>query len=52
MREKHIRDVYVVAEVGADQEKIRTDIQSMPNYFADYDTKVTFISQEEMERMM
>ncbi|MBN2517190.1 MAG: diaminopimelate dehydrogenase [Deltaproteobacteria bacterium] len=47
-REKHIRDCYVVAEDGADLKKIEEDIKTMPNYFSDYDTNVTFISQEEM----
>lgn len=48
-REKHIRDCYVVAEEGADLEKIEKDIITMPHYFSDYDTKVTFISEEEMK---
>lgn len=49
-REKHMRQCYVVAKEGANQEQIRADIVNMPNYFADYDTTVTFISQEELER--
>ncbi len=49
-REKHLRDCYVVAEEGADLDRIRREIATMPNYFSDYDTKVTFISQEEMDR--
>ena len=49
-REKHIRDAYVMAEEGADLEQISRDIKGMPNYFADYETKVTFISQEEMNK--
>ena len=49
-REKHLRDCYVVAEEGADLDRIRREIETMPNYFSDYDTKVTFISQEEMNR--
>jgi len=49
-REKHLRDAYVVAEEGADREKIARDIRNMPNYFADYETKVTFISQAEMDK--
>ncbi|MHC1686189.1 MAG: diaminopimelate dehydrogenase [Methanothrix sp.] len=49
-REKHLRDAYVVAEEGADRERIARDIRNMPNYFADYDTKVTFISQAEMDK--
>ena len=48
-REKHLRDCYVVAEDGADVERIEEDIKKMPNYFADYDTTVTFISQDEMD---
>jgi len=49
-REKHLRQCFVVAEEGADQEVIRETIVSMPNYFADYDTSVTFISEEELQR--
>lgn len=48
-REKHTRACYVVAEEGADREQIREAIVSMPNYFADYDTTVTFITQEELD---
>ncbi|MEA3470365.1 MAG: diaminopimelate dehydrogenase, partial [Thermodesulfobacteriota bacterium] len=47
-REKHLRDCYVVAEEGADLERIEREIVTMPHYFSDYDTKVTFISEEEM----
>ncbi len=49
-REKHKRVCYVVAEEGADRERIKNEIMSMPKYFADYDTTVYFISEEEMER--
>ena len=49
-REKHTRLCYVVAEEGADQAAIETAIKTMPNYFADYDTTVNFISMEEMKR--
>ena len=49
-RQKHTRECYVVAEAGADLAAIEEAIVSMPNYFADYDTTVTFISQEEMRR--
>lgn len=49
-REKHLRECYVVAEEGADLAKIKDEIVSMPNYFADYDTVVHFISEEELER--
>jgi len=49
-REKHRRVVYVVAEEGADKEKIRQAITTMPNYFSDYDTEVHFISREQMAK--
>jgi diaminopimelate dehydrogenase len=48
-REKHLRECYVVAEDGADLDAITKAIQTMPNYFADYDTTVTFISEQEMK---
>ncbi len=48
-RDKHIRVCYVVAKEGADKEKIERTIVEMPNYFADYDTTVHFISQEELD---
>ena len=48
-REKHTRECFVVAEEGADLAAIETAIVTMPNYFADYDTTVTFISQEELD---
>ena len=49
-REKHTRECWVVTEEGADQDRIREEIVSMPNYFADYDTTVNFISLEELQR--
>ena len=49
-REKHTRYCYVVAEEGADKAAIETAIKTMPNYFADYDTTVEFISMEEMKK--
>lgn len=49
-REKHRRVCYVVAKDGADKAKIEQEIITMPNYFADYDTEVNFISQEELNR--
>ena len=49
-REKHTRECFVVAEEGADLARIENDIKTMPNYFADYDTTVHFISQEELIR--
>jgi diaminopimelate dehydrogenase len=48
-REKHLRECFVVAEEGADLAKIEQEIKSMPNYFADYDTIVHFISEEELK---
>lgn len=49
-RDKHKRECYVVAEDGADLSAIERAIVTMPNYFADYDTTVTFISQEELDK--
>ena len=49
-RQKHTRECFVVAEEGADKAAIEKAIVTMPNYFADYDTTVTFISEEEMAR--
>ncbi len=48
-RDKHLRDCYVVAEEGADRAAIEEAIKTMPNYFADYDTTVTFITEEELK---
>ena len=48
-REKHTRECYVVAKEGADKAKIEAEIKNMPNYFADYDTTVTFITAEELK---
>lgn len=49
-REKHTRECFVVASEGADLERIENEIKTMPNYFADYDTTVNFISMEELQR--
>lgn len=49
-REKHTRECFVVASEGADLERIENEIKTMPNYFADYDTTVTFITKEELMR--
>ena len=49
-REKHKRDCYVVLEEGADKARVEREIKTMPNYFADYDTTVTFITEEELRR--
>lgn len=48
--QRHTRECYVVAEDGADRAGIEKEIKSMPNYFADYDTTVTFISEEELKK--
>ncbi len=49
-RQKHLRECYVVAQEGANLEQIENEIKNMPAYFADYDTTVTFISEEELEK--
>ena len=49
-REKHTRECFVVAKEGADLKRIESEIVNMPNYFADYDTTVHFISKEELDR--
>lgn len=49
-REKHTRECYVVAEEGADLERIEREIVTMPNYFADYDTTVHFITMDELKK--
>ncbi len=49
-RQKHIRECYVVAEDGADRERIAAEIRSMPHYFAEYDTHVFFVTAEELKR--
>ena len=48
VRDKHTRECFVVAKEGADLARIENEIKTMPNYFADYDTTVHFISKEEM----
>ena len=49
-RQKHLRECFVVLEDGADAEKVEQEIKTMPNYFADYDTIVNFISEEELKK--
>ena len=49
-REKHTREVFVVAAEGADKAKIENEIKTMPNYFDEYDTTVHFITEEEMKK--
>ena len=50
VRQKHLRECFVVAAEGADKAKIENEIKTMPNYFDEYDTVVYFISQEELDR--
>lgn len=49
-RDKHLRECFVVLEDGADAARVEKEIKEMPNYFADYDTVVHFISEEELLR--
>lgn len=49
-RQKHLRECYVVLEEGADAAAVEQEIKNMPNYFADYDTTVNFISEEELQK--
>ncbi|MFJ7934922.1 diaminopimelate dehydrogenase [Sporosarcina sp. NPDC096371] len=49
-REKHTRDCYVVLQEGVDTEEVKQAIVTMPDYFTDYDTTVTFITEEELKR--
>lgn len=49
-REKHKRECYVVAKEGADLARIEKEIKTMPKYFADYDTEVHFITEEELTK--
>ncbi len=50
VRQKHTRECFVVAEEDADLVRIENEIKTMPNYFADYDTTVHFISKEELQK--
>ena len=50
IRDKHLRECYVVVEDGSDKKAIEEEIKNMPNYFSDYDTIVHFVSQEELNR--
>lgn len=49
-REKHLRECFVVLEDGADKAKVESEIKNMPNYFADYDTIVHFVSEKELKQ--
>ncbi len=48
-RDKHLRECFVAVEDGADKARIENEIKTMPNYFADYDTIVHFVSEEEVK---
>lgn len=48
--EKHKRACYIVAENGANKDEIEETIKTMPNYFADYETTVNFITEEELKK--
>ncbi len=48
--EKHLRECFIVADEKADKDFIRDTVVNMPNYFADYETVVHFVSQEELDR--
>lgn len=50
VRQKHTRECYVVAQEGADKDRIEREIKTMPNYFDEYDTTVHFITMEELKR--
>ncbi len=50
-REKHLRECFVAVEDGADKVRIENEIKTMPNYFADYDTIVHFVSEEEVKEL-
>ncbi len=50
-RDKHLRECFVATLDGADKAKIESEIKAMPNYFADYDTIVHFVSEEEVKEM-
>ena len=49
-RQKHTRECFVVLKDGADPARVENEIKTMPNYFADYDTTVHFITMEELKR--
>ena len=51
-KEKHLRECYIVAEEGADKAQIEQTIKTMPHYFADYQTEVYFITEEELKKII
>lgn len=48
-RDKHLRECFVVLEEGADAAEVEKQIKEMPNYFADYNTIVHFIDEDEFK---
>lgn len=50
VRQKHTRECFVVLEPGAEAARVEREIKTMPDYFADYDTAVYFISEEELKK--
>ncbi len=49
-RDKHKRECYVALKEGADASIIEEKIKTMPNYFAEYDTTVNFVTAEELKK--
>ncbi len=49
-RQKHTRECFVVLREGANAAKVESEIKNMPNYFADYDTTVHFVSEETLAK--
>ena len=49
-REKHTRECFVVLEEGSDKDVVERTIVTMPDYFADYDTTVHFIDEEQLKK--
>lgn len=49
-RDKHTRECFVVLEDGADAARVEKEIKEMPNYFADYNTIVHFIDEDEFKK--
>lgn len=49
-RDKHIRECFVVLEPHADPQQVEKEIKEMPNYFADYNTIVHFIDEDEFNQ--
>ena len=47
-KDKHLRECFVVLEDGADKDSIEKQIKEMPNYFAEYETVVNFVNEQEL----